>query len=964
MHLHHIMTSFTPDQQLQKLINAAFHLRLSPQKFAKLFSQLQERVHLEANLAGDAFFRTLSPETKSIDALFIQYIVTLAFDFKSPLCVPKLLYYIRVAQRKALKNDPSAVVAYEVLTFCEPLIFVALTKSLHLWPQDPSSVTPETRRSLLILLIGYMADCSNAESHPSHQKTRAIAAFLLALARTKVVLQILPAKNTNHKEFEAFDMAISKFSKLLETMDPVLAHDLRTAYAAIFDAIKHPNAIAKTFDSFKPTRVFKLIWLEALLITNRATQHDVFRAEAQVFLLHENPVKLIPSLITAAFDGLSVALLRNDSAQTIALWKAFITKRLPLIVKDLLASSFININPTLIESMICNPITTLSNDTLTLMQRAAGNSSLVDEMFPSEGAANTQYGLRYDFLRVLVSLSVLTEHAFLSVVSDPNFSPPTVPRVDLAALNDNGLIVNFATNESFLVGELVASALNENSEYTPFENSAIVRLVSTVRDLEGIYQERLANEFLQLLSSWIEGSNTHNISRFCQALALSVPTMDVLLLHISPKDLFGPLAKLIDDWQHDEDEINFQEVYTDFGCILLTLVLAYERFGLSLSTHLGCHEREGSFFQSLVGQRGINENLDELSPQRRDLLGGWISALFDAGGISDDLMRVSSVKDLYTLVPAIFRQAVVAFSAKIIDFEVLRGGLEYFLQPFLLPSLLLAFRWVGDGLWRQADVMTLVQIVQFLLMSDISPEAQRIHQIVLSITASELFQMLTHVAATASTTNGGSNGDQDQLFVEPRLLSILEQFYVAAPRDPLTELQSSVADALAHHVTALTQWASAPADAGPPGYHFGLVSRAVAELGATRVLLALLDCLDAAGGAGMAEGAAAGTPQFETTLEVVTALVTQSVSDNSANLNLRLDGNLVRTVVDCTEEEMRQLRVAATIGTKQESVAVPGATPGTAIATPAAAATPAPSLYGFKRLQANANAYTAGRGRP
>lgn len=960
------MTSLTPDQQLQKLINAAFHLRLSPQKFVKLFSQLQERVHLEANLAGDALFGSLSPDTKSIDSLFIQYLVALAFDFKSPLCIPKLLYYIRVAQRKALKNDPTSVVSYNVLRFCEPLIFVALSKSLHLWPQDPSSVTPETRRSLLILLIGYMTDCSNAESHSSHQHTRAITAFLLALARSKVMLQILPTKNTNHKELEAFNMAIFKFSNLLQTVDPVLARDLHSTYVSIFDIIKHPNAVAKTFDSFKPSRVFKLIWLESVLITNRATENTLFRSEAQFFLLHENPVKLIPSLITAAFDGLSVALLRNDSAQTITLWKGFIIKRLPLIVKDLLASSSINLNPTLIESMICNPITSLSNDTLTLLQRSAGNNSLVDEMFPSEEeAANSQYGLRYDFLRVLVLLSVLTEHSFHSIVNDPAFTPPVVSRIDLVALRDNGLVVNFTTNQSFFLGELVSSALNENSEYTPFESSTIVRLVNTFRDLEGVYQERLAREFLQLITSWIESGNTHNISRFCQALALSVPTMDVLLLHVSPKQLFGPLAKLVDDWQHDEDEINFQEIYTDFGCILLTLVLAHERFGLLPSVHLDCHQREGSFFQSLIGQKGINEGLDELSSQRRELLGGWISALFDAGGISDDLMRVSSVKDLYTLVPAIFRQAVVALSTKIIDFEVLRGGLEYFLQPFLLPSLLLAFRWIGDSLWRQADVMTMVQIVQFLLMSEISPEAQRIHQIVLSITASELFQMLTHVAATASTANNGTNG-QGQLFVEPRLLSILEQFYAAAPRDPLLELQSSVADALSQHIVALTQWAVAPADAGPPGYHFGLISRAVAELGATRVLLTLLDCLDAAGGANVVEGAAVGTPQFEAMLEVVTALITQSVSENSTTHKVHLDGNLVHAVVKCTEEEMQQLRVVA-VSVKQEDATtrVPtGATTGNVNNTASTGAAPVPPLYGFKRLQANVNAYIAESSQP
>lgn len=921
-----------------------------------------------ANIFLDALFKSRT-DTRSVDALFIQYLVTLAFDFKSPLCIPKLLYYIRLGQRR----KSAAVVPPEILAFCEPLIFVALSKSLHLWPlNDPSSYPPDIKKNLVILLLASMADCSsNNEPKASHQKVRSIAFFLLALARSGHAQLILTSdtKDRSRKEFEAFEPAISQFAKILQPIDPVLSRDIVNTYNSIFAAIKHPNSFSNPDSFLKPTRVFRMIWLESHLLSLRKTQADVFANELQFFLVHESPLKLISNLITASFDGLSVSLLRKDSNE--ALWKAFILKRLPLVVRSLLAASFININPTQIESIICQPITMLSRDSVNLICRGDNNNSLVDEMFPSQNSSD----IRFDFIKALVALPVLTEHAFHILVPEP-FSY-TVQRIDENALLNDGLIVDFTTGNSFYLNSVSSAALQENSEYTPFEESSIVKLVDCFKDLEGIFQERIAAELLRIFELWLEESNTHNINRLCQALAVNLATLDVLLLHVTPQSLFAPLAKLLDDWRHDEDEVNFQDGYTDFGCILLMVILGHERYNLEYS-----HLESNSFCLSLLRQAGFSEGLDDLSFENRELLGGWITALFDAGGISDDLMKISSVKDLYTLVPTIFKQAVAACSAKIIDLDTLRGGLEYFLQPFLLATLVGAFRWIGNSIWLQQDVMALLQIVQTLLTSEISGEAQRIHSIVLSITAPNLYPMLSQISNSAA-------GD-DSMFVEPRILSILEAYYTPTSNVLLDHAGASVATALTTHVALLVNWSSVANETSPPGYKRELVGAAARELGATRVLLIFLDYLSevsspasstATGvGASTASGAGAGIGAIElydNTVNVITALFVVSANPPPALGGAqRLDCNLMEVIAETTESQILELRQffstsnsvgsVKTENTKPSTTSVdstPNANTSTNTAAGAAGGNALDSeskdrwLKGFRTLKQNVNGY-------
>lgn len=775
-----------------------------------------------------------------------------------------------------------------------------------LTPPDACPCPPDIKKSLVIILLASMADCTDPNSKVTTQKQRALAGLLLALAKGGHAQFVLATgeNEQGRKEFDVFESAIAKFSKVMQGVDPVLARDVLSSYTMIFAAIKHPNSFSNVEAFLKPTRVFRMIWLESKLLKLKGIQPESFQTELQFFLVHESPLKLISNLVTAAFDGLSVALLRKDSAMNVGLWKSFILKRLPLVVKHLLASTFINVNPTQVETIICQPITTLSRDTINLIRRPAGSDSIVDEMFPTAGMQNPMSDIRFDLIKAFVMLNILSEHAFQILGQDDAFSY-TIPRIDEMALQNDGLVVDASTGTSYYIAEVSSMALQENSEYVSFEDSRIVQLVSSFADLDGIYQERIANELLRLVGFWVEGSNTRNINRLCQALALNPATIDVLLLHVKPSQLFKPLVALLDEWRHDEDEVNFQEVYTDFGCILLMVILGFERYDLTLAD-LGREGQEESFCVTMLRQSGNAEAyLDDLTFENRELLGGWITALFDAGAISDDLMKISPVKDLYTLVPTIFGQAVAACTAKIIDLDTLRGGLEYFLQPFLLPSLLGAFRWIGSSIWRQQqDTMTLLQIVTTLLVFELEGEARNIHRIVLVIAAPELYLFLTRISNNPKSI-------EDQLFVEPKILSILEPYYSVSGSQGTSALlldqHKSLADSIKEHIAILSTWAMNSLESGPPGYNAEFLSCAVRELGATAVLMILLDHLNS-----VATSTANTANDFDTNLDVVTALVVLASKPTGRFLvDDKPDSQLTDVIMDSRDDDVLELCAAS-----------------------------------------------------
>jgi mediator of RNA polymerase II transcription subunit 5 len=216
-----------------------------------------------------------------------------------------------------------------------------------------------------------------------------------------------------------------------------------------------------------------------------------------------------------------------------------------------------------------------------------------------------------------------------------------------------------------------------------------------------------------------------------------------MLLFDKPTSILQPICDLLDNWRYDEDQGEYQPVYEEFGSILLLVLSFTYRYNLS-SVDLGIRAQD-SFVVKLLSQGHLSRAMDELSDQEQKHLDGWIRGLFDneSGGLGDELMSSCPPQDFYLLVPTLFHHIVLACSTKNLSDEGLRGGLEYLVDTFLLPSLIPGITWLSSHLWEsRGDANAVLQILSALITNPASisnnTEASQMLNSILNIIAKNL----------------------------------------------------------------------------------------------------------------------------------------------------------------------------------------------------------------------------------
>lgn len=320
--------------------------------------------------------------------------------------------------------------------------------------------------------------------------------------------------------------------------------------------------------------------------------------------------------------------------------------------------------------------------------------------------------------------------------------------------------------------------------------------------------------------------------------------MDVMLLFDKPATFLHPLCELLDSWRYDEDQGEYQPVYEEFGSILL-LVLAFAyRYNLT-AVDIGIRPPQ-SFVANLINKGQWNRGLDELSEQERGHLGGWIQGLFDneAGGLGDELMSSCPPQEFYLLVPTLFHNMVLALSVGYLQEESLKTGMEYLVDTFLLPSLVMAINYLATQLWndRQDERKAAIRILQLILLTKHgSHEAQTMLSAVLNVVAKPLENALRLY----------QRQDPQSQEVDPLLNAIKENVRLSrrtagAGHNDMESWTSTpgggLAAAVRHTIQALMQWASHPGpNIAPTSYTHRQMLAASRMLGAKRLLYIILD---------------------------------------------------------------------------------------------------------------------------
>ena len=213
-------------------------------------------------------------------------------------------------------------------------------------------------------------------------------------------------------------------------------------------------------------------------------------------------------------------------------------------------------------------------------------------------------------------------------------------------------------------------------------------------------------------------------------------------MYDKPYTILQPICELLDNWHYEEDQGEYQPVYEEFGSILLLVLAFVHRYDLS-SVDLGISS-PSSFVSKLIMHGSLSKTAESVSEVENRQLDGWIRGLFDneSSGLDDELMSTCPPRDFYLLVPTLFHNIVLARSHNYLPEESLKGGLEYLVEPFLLPALIHGITWLSSHLWEsRGDANAVLQVLSALINnapSSSTTEAAHMLNSILNIVAKNL----------------------------------------------------------------------------------------------------------------------------------------------------------------------------------------------------------------------------------
>ena len=537
---------------------------------------------------------------------------------------------------------------------------------------------------------------------------------------------------------------------------------------------------------------------------------------------------LVIELISASFDVLANAMYRSEPSETLTLLRSFLVNKLP--------SFLLNYAPMLFEPMT---VEYCISQAFLRIDPAAFPS--IFQMFDSVGRNGMLSEARVEFLLACALHQLIPEQSIETLLGeDPMQNLPTG-------------------------GRYIKDQLMEQCRSNPVR---IEELAKELENMEGNAGE-IASALVEIMQSLCVSKDTMTLKIVCNGLSRRPATLDVLLLFTSIHELLNPLCETLDSWQMHEDQGEHQPVYEEFGSVLLFVTLVQHRFDLR-RYELGTSPSE-SFMVRFTADAATAKALDHMSEKESKLLGYWIRGLFNENeGINDELMAISSPSDFHMIVATLLDQSLKACQAGFLAMSTLKDGLEYLLEPFLLPSLVAGLKWFAQKLWETTEQSPSLDFIMPALTAllkprSISADSSALHSALLSIVAKVLEESLTYALRRHPQRSD----------IKP-LLEVLSQHgqkqrHKAAAFSELESWSSSpgggLQAALKTTVQSLILWDGvASAHMSPPRYTHRQLTLSIQILGAKAVLDTLIEEL-------MTHVASDGALTNQAALEVVAVMI-------------------------------------------------------------------------------------------
>lgn len=724
--------------QLSTLVDFCLNRRALPDTFHSLLKQLNHRQEV-----SEQDIESLLSNNQLFDPLLVVYISSVSLTdqstkFKFSTILSNLnhsseqnQYLILSALATELRNEKEhSNISFSNLEVNESIqsIFTYLKHLLN-QKQDSDSKLFQSFTNLLIVLLPELVP--NASSINSEQSDL-LGTFIIE--------------------------SKSKCGSLSDELDELIGK--LTNRSSISGSLRHSISINPSISNYnthstflKTSKLPKFIWLNSAIL-NWSTHKDNFLSLFDQFVKVKTNKNTLNELLAISFEGFAIVLQsKNIKSFFFKSWKLFLLKRLPILIKEL--------NLKNVDSSLINAIHLIDPKIFTTIKLLTSDSSSdanFDDMFSSFPSTTTD--VRHDFLKSCIALHLLPPSSFKTILNeDAAADGGLLPTTD-EVFDENSLPVDFQMT-------LNTTLIDINTEFIPLEDSGLLDFLNLVNDMEGTKQLEVSKLILSTIHQFIKDDDKQHLSRLSLAFGLCSDSLSVVIFHLSPAAILKPLMNFLDKLQTDSEDMNFQENYSAFGCIFLLFLLIVKKFDISLSDLISYKEdiNQPSFCIKYLNNLGSSRQLVQTNSNKEEILNNWMTALFDSGGISDDLMRLSTVQECFEIFPSIFQQAYIGCKQGLVDIETVKGGLEYFLQPFLLSTIIGFIFWSENYLWKNHDVETIVNLLKTLLSPlDLSGESIYIHKVILNNFTKGLYIVLDQLDNSPSGTK-----------IDPEFLSILRQ---------------------------------------------------------------------------------------------------------------------------------------------------------------------------------------------
>lgn len=474
-------------------------------------------------------------------------------------------------------------------------------------------------------------------------------------------------------------------TETLAAMDPV--DQTTTAAAEAMNEMLDANVGAESMVIpemvLSPTRTGLFVYLSSLLVGRPILDDGVLFAYLNN-RYQGNAQDSAIDLILASFDALAAAAWKKPNSKDGNLLRSYLVNKLPLLLCQLVPPEFSTTTSEFCITQALNQLDTNVFPTASLMfgsmQESNQHMDSVREEFCSACAL---HGLiqREHVDRILGELSM---------AYNPNLQK---------------------SSKDTLVEECLV------------DPTRIQGLVLELEKMDGNVGA-VCQALVELVRQLCSNKETMTLKLLCAQLAQKPQSLDILLLFEKLPAVLSPLCQLLDGWQYDDDQTEYQPVYDEYGSILL-LVLAYAyRYSVS-GAHLGTQGSD-SVVAKIINRAHVARSMGDLSEQEKNHVDGWLKGLFDdrTGGLGDDLMSSCTPGQYYQLIATIFQNIVVGLTHGYVNEQTLTVGFEYLAETFLMPSLAPAMLFLAEYLWvDQKEQKSIIKVLQLAMKPSSAQEA-------------------------------------------------------------------------------------------------------------------------------------------------------------------------------------------------------------------------------------------------